>query len=222
MFEPAPEAEAASAPEMTDAPAPEVTDAAPQPEVAAKPAAKEEGKEHPFWYRKEIEKERKKNAALERELEQTRSKAPPTNLPDPAQDPRAYFETQRVIMRLESSEDRFTDKHGEAELEAVKEWLTTRPDIEAWAIQQRHPWGAAHQQYQREKLSAEIGDDPNTWREKERQRIRDEILAEMGEGETGAMTAAPAPRLPQSAASVRSANPRGSIEKKSPFTHKFG
>lgn len=224
MFEPADEAEgAATGAEMTQAPAEGDPNPAPQPEAAPKPAAKEEGKDHPFWYRKEIEKERKEKAALKRELEQARSQpTQPTNLPDPTQDPRAYFETQRVIDRLERSEDRFIDKHGEPELESVKEWLTTRPDIEAWAIQQRHPWASAHQQYQREKLSAEIGDDPNTWREKERQRIRDEILAEMGDGETGAMTAAPAPRLPQSAASVRSANPRGPIEKKSPFTHKFG
>jgi|GEM_PF-3803183 len=223
MFEPAPEAESeAPPPEMTDASAPQTTDAAPQPEAAAKPAGKEDGKDHPFWYRKEIEKERKEKAALRRELEAARSQATAPNLPDPTQDPRAYFETQRVIDRLERSEDRFIDKHGEPELESVKEWLTTRPDIEEWAIQQRHPWAAAHQQYQREKLSAEIGDDPNTWREKERQRIRDELIAEMGEGETGAMTASPAPRLPQSAASVRSANPRGPIEKKSPFTHKFG
>lgn len=225
MFEPAEEAENA----VLDAPAPEapagaapIDQQAPSDPAKADLAAKPE-KEQPFWYRKEIEKERKAKAALEREVQELRQqRQPPANAPDPRQDPAAYFETQRIMDRLERSEDRFIDKHGEPELESVKDWLTTRPDIEAWAIQQRHPWAAAHEQFKREKLSAEIGDDPNAWREQERLRIRDEVLAEMGDPGAGAMSAPPAPRLPQSAASVRSAAPRGPIEKKSPFTHKFG
>ncbi len=193
---------------------------APQaPDPAVTPEAKPE---HPFWYRKEIEKERKAKAALEREVEQLRQQRPaPANAPDPRQDPIAYIEQMRVIDNLSRSEDRFVDKHGEPELESVKEWLVTRPDIEAWAIQQRHPWAAAHQQYQREKLSAEIGDDPNAWREQERERLRAEILAEGMDPGAGAMSAPPPPRLPQSAASVRSAAPKGPIPKKAGFAHEW-
>lgn len=190
--------QSAPAAEVAQEPAPQ--EAAPEAKPETKPEA-----EQPFWYRKQIEKERKARQALERELEQARQAVPQQQLPDPRQDPVAHFETMRVIDKLERSEDRFVDKHGEQELEAVKDWLATRPDIEAWAIQQRHPWGAAFQQYQREKLSAEIGDDPNAWREAERERLRAEILAEL----PSAPMAAPRPNIPAPASSQRSVASRG-------------
>jgi hypothetical protein len=174
-----------------------VQEAAPEAKPEAKPEA-----EQPFWYRKQLKKEKDRAAALERELEQARQQVPQQHLPDPRQDPIGHFETMRVMDRLERSEDRFVDKHGEQEFDAVKEWLTTRPDIEAWAIQQRHPWGAAFQQYQREKLSAEIGDDPNAWREAERNRLRAEIQAEFQASAPMAQ-----PRIPAPASGQRSVAP---------------
>jgi len=212
VFEPgqAPEMESAdlnailandqSAPAEAAAPAPAKQEAAPEVKPETKPEA-----EQPFWYRKrlkEIEQRAKQAEQRAQELE-ARQSAP--ILPDPRQDPVAHFETMRVMDRLERSEDRFVDKHGEQEFDAVKEWLSTRPDIEAWAIQQRHPWGAAFQQYQREKLSAEIGDDPNAWREQERARLRAEILAEM----PSAPMAPQRPNIPQPASGQRSTAPRG-------------
>jgi hypothetical protein len=184
------------APPAQTAPVAETTDpAAPE----AKPEA-----EQPFWYRKRLKEIEQRAKAAERRAEELEQQRQAPRLPDPRQDPTAYFETQRVIMRLESSEDRFTDKHGEAEFEAVKDWLTTRPDIEAWAIQQRHPWGAAHQQYQREKFAAEIGDNPDAWREKERQRLREEIFAEMPSAPMASQ-----PRIPTPASGQRSVASRG-------------
>lgn len=189
-----------SAPAEAAAPAPAKQEAAPEVKPETKPEA-----EQPFWYRKrlkEIEQRAKQAEQRAQELE-ARQSAP--TLPDPRQDPVAHFETMRVMDRLERSEDRFVDKHGEQEFDAVKEWLSTRPDIEAWAIQQRHPWGAAFQQYQREKLSAEIGDDPNAWREQERARLRAEILAEM----PSAPMAPQRPNIPSPASGQRSTAPRG-------------
>lgn len=176
---------------------------APQPDPEVKPEAKPEA-EQPFWYRKRLKEIEQRAKAAERRAEELEQQRQAPQMPDPQQDPRAYFETQRVFMRLESSEDRFIDKHGEAELEAVKEWLTTRPDIEAWAIQQRHPWGAAHQQYQREKFAAEIGDNPEAWREQERARIREEILSEMPSAPMASQ-----PRIPTPASGARSVASRG-------------
>jgi hypothetical protein len=194
------------------APAPKVeqpkAEAAPAAEAAApevKPETKPEA-EQPFWYRKRLKEIEQRAKQAEQRAQELEARQPQHQLPDPRQDPLTYFETQRVMDRLERSEDRFVDKHGEPELESVKEWLTTRPDIEAWAIQQRHPWAAAHQQYQREKLSAEIGDDPNAWREAERERLRAEILAEM----PSAPMAPQRPNIPAPASGQRSAAPRNS------------
>lgn len=183
-----------------------IAEAAPAVEAAApevKPETKPEA-EQPFWYRKRLKEIEQRAKAAEQRAQELEARTAQPQLPDPRQDPVSYFETQRVIDRLERSEDRFVDKHGEQHLESVKEWLTTRPDIEAWAIQQRHPWDAANQQYQREKLSAEIGDDPNAWREAERARLRAEILAE----QPSAPMAPSRPNLPAPASGARSAAPR--------------
>lgn len=175
-------------------------EAAPEVKPETKPEA-----EQPFWYRKRLKEIEQRAKAAEQRAQELESRQAQPQLPDPRQDPVSYFETQRVMDRLERSEDRFVDKHGEPELEAVKDWLATRPDIEAWAIQQRHPWASAHQQYQREKLSAEIGDDPNAWRESERERLRAEILAEM----PSAPMAPQRPTIPAPASGQRSTAPRG-------------
>ena len=187
---------------------------APKPQEAKTPKADPEAKpetQEPFWYRQAIKKEKQAREAAERrarELEesvQARSYA----APDPTADPVGYFERARLEDKLERSEDRFVDKHGEQALEEVRDWLATRPDVEDAAVKNRHPWGYAFQQYQRERLAAEIGDDPAKWREAETARIRAELEAEMAAG--GGFQAQPgmaAPRIPTPAANARSAGPR--------------
>lgn len=169
--------------------APKAAEPAPEPAQAAE-TPKDEDK-GPFWYRKAVEKERKARQELERKLQELQQREPQAQGPQ-FSDPVQYLEYTRTIDRLERSEDRFIDKHGEDTFEEVRAWLSTRPDIEQWAQQQRHPWGAAHEQYQREKLSAEIGNDPNAWREKETARIREQLLKEMG----GAQVPMAQPRAP--------------------------
>lgn len=190
-----------SAPAAEAAQEPVKQEAAPEVKPETKPEA-----EQPFWYRKRLKEIEQRAKAAEQRAQELEARTAQPQLPDPRQDPVAHFETMRVMDRLERSEDRFVDKHGEQEFDAVKEWLATRPDIEAWAIQQRHPWGSAFQQYQREKLSAEIGDDPNAWRESERERLRAEIQAEF---QAAAPMAQPRPNIPSPASGQRSAAPRG-------------
>lgn len=218
-----------SGPEAGSEPA-AVSEPAPTPVVSAQPATAETDpasrpeREQPFWYRKEIEKERKARQQAERraaELEAGRHerRQPQAEQPhrlDPLEDPDAYMgaiearlERQRLIDRLERSEERFTDKHGEESFEQTREWLATRPDIEEWALKQRDPWKAAHGQYQKERLASEIGEDPDAWRNAERERIRAEILAEQG-GAQSAPASPPTmrPPPPTPATDVRSAAPR--------------
>jgi hypothetical protein len=221
-----PPAPAPAVAEPNAPPAPKVETAAPapasvaaeNPDLAAKPEAQQ-----PFWYRKEIKKERDRASALEREnaeLRGARQQQPQTRAPDPLESPDQFagyidqrLETQRLVDRLERSEERLSDKLGDAVVDEVREWLTTRPDLEQWAMGQRDPWKAAHQQFTKEKLAAEIGDDPNTWREQERERLRQEILAEQARDTRH--EPAPRPAMnpnraapPPPSSTVRSAAPR--------------
>lgn len=193
--------------------------AAATPEPKVDPAAKPEA-EQPFWYRKEIEKERKARQAAERrasELERQPAPRAPTGEQDDPDRPltraelNMYRERDALIGRLERSEERFVDKLGEETFEATREWLATRPDIEEWALKQRDPWKSAHSQFQKEKLASEIGEDPNAWREAERERIRQELIAEQQQ-ERPAPQPAAAPQMrsapPAPASTARSAAPR--------------
>lgn len=217
--EPAPAAAAVAKP----APAP-VAEAAPAAKVETiDPAAKPEA-EQPFWYRKEAKRLKDRAEAAERELAAARRQPAPQERREPAgeqEDPerpltRAELEFYRqrdaLVGRLERSEERFVDKFGEETFEATREWLATRPDIEEWALKQRNPWQAAHGQFTKEKLAAEIGDNPDAWREAERQRIRDELRAEMdAESQHQPARRDPPqmrPALPAAASTARSAAPR--------------
>lgn len=204
------------------APAAQAAPATPAPvaETKVDPAAKPEA-EQPFWYRKEIAKEREAKKALERELAQERARAPQREA-GPEDDPnrpltRAELEAYRnhdaLIGRLERSEERFVDKLGEETFDATKEWLATRPDIEEWALKQRDPWKAAHSQFTKEKLAAEIGEDPTAWRAAEKERLRQELRAEMDaerDQHTPARRDPPQMRSapPAPSSTVRSAAPR--------------
>lgn len=227
--EPADEALAALA---AKAPKPEPTAAAP---AAAAPAAPAEidpatDPKAPKWYRDHMAKTNRELAALRAERAAPapqpapRPAAPPAELPNPATDPQGYHDAiQRrlsnemqqfqLITTLNMSERFARQARGAEKFEECKAWLSTKPDIEAWAIQQPDPWAAAFTQYTREQLAEEIGDDPNAWRESERQRLRDEIRAEMQADQGG--QPAPARQPPQMraappapASTARAAAPR--------------
>ena len=215
-------------PQPSAQPAPTAETAAPAPAPAQQPAQAGDQPENqgPKWYRDAIQKANREREQLRRENEALRRQGQPQSdqgRPDPVESPEdfngyieARFERQRLVDRLERSEERFIDKHDEDTFEEVRSWLSTRPDIEEWAIKQRDPWRAAHSQFTKERLADEIGEDPNAWREKERERLRQEILAEQ-EAARAADTQhipAPAPQMrsapPPPASAARSATPRDS------------
>lgn len=186
-------------------------------EPKAAPEAESPEKSEPFWYRKalkEREKREKEQARRLEELErQLQAREQQRAGPDARQDPVRYFETQRVMDRLERSEDRFIDRHGEQQLEEVRDWMAAMPpeqrdSFEQYCMNQRHPWGAAHAEFQKARLAAEIGDDPAAWRKRQEEeitaRIREEMAAQYGQQPGGA----PSMRLPQPASGQRSAAPR--------------
>lgn len=228
----------ASAPAPQPAPRAETAPAAPEapaavPPAAAAPAQPAAHPEGPYWYRKDIQAARRRADDAERRAQELEQRLQ-HNRPAPAQrqeeegepDPyQQYVEAriaqERLVMRLENSQDRFVEKHTEDVFEDVKTWLIGKADprtganpMEQWAMQQRDPWAAAFDQFRREGLAAEIGDDPASWREKEREKLRQELLAEMGGGAPApapapSMAAAPSrPNPPPPASQARAAAPR--------------
>ena len=217
-FEPLTTAVPATEPEPlgpTEDAAEESADPAP---AAAAPEPKDEPKE-PFWYRKTLREKEAELKALRQQVEQFQTHQPQSQsqpAPDPYEDPQGYqVAVQQTVQqalfaqRLEFSEMRARDKFGDDTWEETNDWLRNRPDVAQWAASQRDPCGAAVQLYQREKLAAEIGDNPDQWREKERERLRQEILAEVQQ--TAPQGATPITRaiIPGPGSQARSAAPKG-------------
>jgi hypothetical protein len=231
--EPAPAAAGVARPAAPAAPAAPVAAAPAAPAATPAPAAPDpvDDPKSPRWFREEMRRQRDANARLSRELQQRNDNPPPqprpaapqAELPNPAEDPQGYHDAvsrdfnarmQRfeLVQTLRLSERFAVQQHGTEKFEDCRAWLSTKPDIEAWALQQPDPWGAAFTQYTREQLAEEIGDDPNAWREKERQRLREEILAEQAERDQHIPARAQAPQMrsapPAAASTARSAAPR--------------
>jgi len=207
---PAPQQE--QAPEAAKAEEPKT-----DPEVKPETPKQDAEQNHPFWYRKrlkEIEQRAKEAERRAKELEERQSQPASVQMPDPRQDPVTWYETQRLVDRLERSEDRFIDKHGEQVLEEVREWMAALPEaqrdaFEAFCQQQRHPWHTAHEHYQRAKMAAEIGDDPAAWRQRQEKEIEDRILERLAaEGRLAAPGMTARPNIPAPASGQRSAAPR--------------
>lgn len=200
----------AAQPAATPAPVPAKTSAQPAPTAAtpapapageaAPPAADEK---QPKWYREHMAKTNRELAATRAENERLRSgRQPPPQqrqdqpspeFPDPVDDPTGYhnavmstFERRQQAFELQqtlkSSERWARREHGSEAFEETQAWLSTKPELADWCVMQPDPWGAAFSHYQKEKLAEEIGDDPNAWREQERQRIRAELEAELSAG----------------------------------------
>jgi len=191
--------------------------------VPAAPAGEEA--KAPKWYRDHMAVVNRERAAEKAEVERLRAVQPaPTRqpeanqLPDPLEDPQAYavalqgqfrneFQAFQLQTTLQLSERFARQQHGTENFEECRAWLSTKPDIEAWAIQQPDPWSAAFTQYQRDRLAEEIGDDPAAYKE----RLRQEFLAEQAAAaQTQQAPVAPTMRAapPPPSSNVRSAAPR--------------
>ena len=196
--------------------APATQEAPEKPAKEAAPEAKPEKKAEPFWYRKALKEKEDRLKALEREAAELRSRSEqPAQQP---QDPQTAYEERILRAELKISERFAKREHGVETFEEARDWLATRPDMEAWALNQEDPWDAAIGAFKREKLAADIGNDPDKWRERERQRIREELEAEMGQSGTFPQAMSqPRQILPTSAAGVRSTGPKGGFTGPTPL-----
>jgi len=197
--------------------APKTNAGADTPPKAPERADKPKEDRGPKWYREGIERAnreaadaRRKAEELERRLQQGQPQAP--QYIDPIADPQAFYQTfeqrmqqAQLVQRLEFSEMRAADKHGVDTIDETRAWLSTRPDIEQWAMGQRDPWNAAVAEFRKLRLVDEIGDDPEAYKAK----LREQWEAEMADSRQYQAPAQMRPNIPAPASASRSASPKG-------------
>lgn len=145
-------------------------------------------------------------------------------LPDPSRDPAGYARVVRQIaqhdamqfaehQRLNGLQADLEDEHGKEAVvmayQAFQAAAERDPALNAQVRSARNPWKAmwkwASDNSPRVKLLAEIGPDPDAWRNQERERLRAEMASS---AQQPAQQPAPAVPSTPSLAAARSAGPR--------------
>ena len=207
-------------------PAPE-----PAPAPAAPPAATHEAKTVPLDALEAERKQRKdwkeKALRLEGELaayqRQQQSQQPQAD-PEPV-DPLAAVQNQVLNERFNMSEmiARRDYQDLDEKLAIFEKAAQLNPALAAQLRTQPHPWDWMYKEAQKLQLMSEIGDNPASYREK----LKAELLAELGQPQAQApasapAAAAPAPapaaQIPQSLATARSAGARSAPAWSGPST----
>lgn len=188
-------------------------------ERAAGEQAPRDDDKAPGWYRKTLHGYQKQIDDLKKQVEaqqappQQRQEEAPAEAPDPFDDPEGF--RQHVLgeakmvayrTRMETLADIYIGKHGEGSWDELTAWVSTRPDIVQQSHQHPNPYEWALGQLNREKVASEVGEDPKAWRDAEREKIREEVLAELsGGGAETATTTTRRPLIPGPASQQRSA-----------------
>ncbi|MDN7654321.1 hypothetical protein QZM62_12790 [Burkholderia multivorans] len=188
------------------------------------PPASEPGQMVPL---KALEEERKgrqdwkeKAIRFEEELKHLRAQqgqpqAQATQQPQSSTPPVALtYEHALLNERMNMSEMMVRQQHGDeavdSALEVFQKAVQENPALGAQLAQQRHPWQFMLDQAKRIQAMQEIGTDPAAYR----QKLRDEILAELQQqgatpaAQVTAPAAPAAPVIPRSLATARSSAPR--------------
>lgn len=181
----------------------------PQPEPEGEPAA--EKPEPQMVPLAALQEERQKSrslgdriAQIEQMLQQSsqgQKQAEPRKLPDMFEQPEAY--TQAVMQMMAEREanlvaemsERFArTQHGSDAVDAAFEAAKAAGTIDQFRGK-KDPWGELVAWHKQHQVMSEIGNDPNAWREKERERMRQELIAEIAGQQQKQAAGRPAPSL---------------------------
>ena len=230
--------ETAEAPEEVEVEAKAEAETGEKPTSEAPPAPPQEDKHVPFAA---LLDERDKRKSLEAELAEMRKwreeqerKAKEAKAPDPYDDPQGWARHQQVEVqqalfneRLNTSELVARSQYGDDLVsEAQKAFVEAAqrdPTLGAKLMQEANPYGFVVNWHKRNRFLSEIGDDPEKWREAERERIRAELMAQQPTPARPAPSAPAAP--PRSLASAPNAGTGASRPARGPgsaFDEIFG
>ena len=166
--------------------------AEPEPEPSAPPAPEQEAQRIPLTAMLD---EREKRQKAERELEEMRrwraqmeAQKQQPKTPDMYEDPEGYTRYQQSMLqqtlwneRLNVSELMARDKYGEELVDQARDAFLAQtksnPALYVEMQQSRHPYDFVVAWHKRSQFLNEVK-DPDEWRNAERERIRQELLAE--------------------------------------------
>lgn len=220
------EQEAATEPETPAEPEPE------KGEEAAPPAAVEDEKPGTIPIGALLdERDRRKKA--EREAEELRKwreqmEAQKQEAPDFFQDPdqrlaheRKQFEQRQQAEKLKQSRFFAEREFGSDLVNEAFAYFDQHPQLSHQFLDHPSPFHAAVEFYKRQKVADEIGSDPEAWKNKQMEELKEQIRAEiMAEVQTAQPEK---PRLPTSLASAPSAGKAGEPQARgSAFDAAFG
>lgn len=220
--EPVEEQVEASEPEAEPAPEPE-PEPEPTGEDAAPPAASHE-RQQPVPITALLDEREKRQAEARRaeqaeqrlrQLEaQIRAQQEKRPAPDWYEDPQAAAQYQQqnfqqAMLQQTLRQSRFfAEKEYGAELvEETNKWFDENPQLSHQFIDKPSPWHAAVEFYKRQKLASEVGSDPDAYRERLREEIRQELLNEVP---TTSKPKAPPPSMSKAPSSGRDSITPGS------------
>ena len=124
------------------------------------------------------------------------------------------IDEQLKRQRLINSRMLAEEKFGKEKVAEVYEYFEEHPQESHALLNEPSPFHAAVEHYERQKLLQEIGSDPNAWREKERERMKKDIMSESAQKKPDAP--------PRSLASAPGSGGRDSQSPGSAFDEEFG
>ena len=116
--------------------------------------------------------------------------------------------------RLTNSRMLAEEKFGKKKVAEAYEYFEEHPQESHALLNEPSPFHAAVEHYERQKLLQEIGSDPNAWREKERERMKKDLMSESAQKKPDAP--------PRSLASAPGSGGRDSQSPGSAFDEEFG
>lgn len=176
------EAEAEDAPEEPEQPEGEepAPVAEPEPKMVPLAALQDERQKNRTVTERLAQIEQMLQASRKPEQQQDRPKPP-----DMFEQPEQY--TQHLMTMMQEREanliaemsERFTrSQHGDEAVDAALEAAKAAGTVDQFRGQ-RDPWGELVKWHKQHQVMSEIGADPDAWRAQERERMRQELMAEM-------------------------------------------
>lgn len=182
----------------------------------------EQGSDVPYAaYRAERDKRqdwKEKAIRLEEQLKaaEARQQVAPQQAPVPLDlaemPPEVRQQLEAFNQRAEVSEMITRSKHGDEAVDkahaAFAEAMQKNPALQAAMFQQQNPWDYVFREGQKLLAMQEIGEDPNAYRERIREELRAELLAQKSQTQPAPVATAQAVAIPTSLAQARSSAPR--------------